>query len=256
MELSNELDVPSPHDKKPSLVDNVIDMGLEPPSSVTSVDHTPTKSIQSAPMDSVDSKNASSKKRKSLGGLKVKASSISPKVPVFLAKNSKGGASYFTLVHEAIVELNDRTGSSIPAIMKFLKNKHPELEEMNPNFLQSSINNAIKTGIKENKLVKIKASYKINREWLNKEKNAFKSREAKKKAAEKKKKEASVEKKKENMKVELTSVDKQLMDATLTSDEREDLELKVIFPICTYFLKRIHFMCHRLMFQLTKKYRR
>lgn len=231
MEFSNEINVQSSHDdRNSSLVENVIDMSQEPPSSVTSVDHTPTKSIQSIPLDSVDSKSTVPKKRKSVGGLKVKASSISPKVPSFLAKNSKGGISYFTLVHEAIVELNDRTGSSIPAIMKFLKNKHPELEEMNPNSLQTSINNAIKTGMKENKLIKVKASYKINREWLNKEKSAFKSKEARKKAAEKKKKDASVEKK-EAIKLEVMDVDKKLMDSKLTPDEREALELKVILFI-------------------------
>jgi hypothetical protein len=68
---------------------------------------------------------------------------------------------------------------------------------------------------------------------LNKEKSAFKSKEAKKKAAEKKKKDASVEKK-EAIKLEVMDVDKKLMDSTLTPDEREALELKVIF--CSSFI--------------------
>lgn len=199
------------------------------PSYVTDIILTPSKPIQSIPMDSVSSKSTITNKRKSSGGLKVKASSISPKVPAFLAKNSKGSVSYFTLVHEAIVELNDRTGSSFPAIMKFLKSRHPELEELNPNSLQNSVNGAIKTGMKEGKLLRVKASFKINKDWLNKEKNAFKSRENKKKAEEKKKQLATAEMKKEADKKKETSEDddNKLLDLSITDEEREALVQQV-----------------------------
>lgn len=136
-------------------------------------------------------------KKKSTGGAsQIKATSISSKVPSFLSRTSKGNVTYFTMVHEAIVELGDRTGSSVPAIQKFMKNKHPELLTTKPKQFHLSCTTAIKAGLKEGKLIKIKASYKINREWVQKETAAHRAKEAKKKALEKKKKKALADEKK------------------------------------------------------------
>jgi hypothetical protein len=104
------------------------------------------------------------------------------------------------MIHEAIAEIGDRSGSSIPAIEKFIKSRHEEMEKVNPKVFHTAVLAAIKTGIKEGKLIKVRCSYKMNSEWIKSEKKKHQAKEAKKKAAEKKrKKEAEEEKKKKEM---------------------------------------------------------
>lgn len=135
-------------------------------------------------------------KRASTGGVKVKASSISSKIPAFLSKSSKGNVTYFTMVHEAIVVLANRNGSSVPAIQKFIKGAHPEVLNVTTKQFNTAVYSAIKAGVKEAKLLKVKCSYKVNRNWVEKEKSAFRARENKKKAMERKKKKDAEEAKK------------------------------------------------------------
>lgn len=135
-------------------------------------------------------------KRKSVGVSQIQPSSMSKKVPIFMAKSSKGSITYFSLILEAIVEINDRTGSSIPAICKWMKAKHPELQEVKPKAFSVSVNAAVKVGIKEGKLLKIRCSYKVNKEWINRTKAEHRAKEVRKKAAERKKKKDEAEAKK------------------------------------------------------------
>ena len=84
------------------------------------------------------------------------ASASSPK----RRRNSlPGSKSYLQLVHDAIVALKDRTGSSQPAILKYLLAEHPQLE--GPQ-LRSRVNQALKAGVQKERFTKIKSSYKIS----------------------------------------------------------------------------------------------
>lgn len=104
------------------------------------------------------------------------------------------------MIHEAIVELGDRSGSSIPAIEKFIKSRHEEMAKVNPKVFHTAVLAAIKTGLKEERLIKIKCSYKMNSQWIKSEKKKHQAKEAKKKAAERKrKKEAEEEKKRKEL---------------------------------------------------------
>jgi hypothetical protein len=117
-----------------------------------------------------------------------KKSTPSKKRPNFIVKNSSGKYTYLVMVHDAIQNLADRSGSSIPAITKFIKAKHDYLNNVHPNKFKQSINTAIKAGLKEKRFLQIKNSYKINSEWIKKETTAFHAKEAQKRANERKKK--------------------------------------------------------------------
>ncbi len=166
-----------------------------------------------------------SKKRASTGGVKVKASSISSKVPAFLSKSTKGNVTYFTMIHEAIVVLGDRTGSSVPAIQKFIKDRHPEVNCVKPKQFNTAVYSAIKAGLKEEKLIKMKCSYKVNRKWVEKEKSAFRAKETKKKLMEKKKKkqveEAKKKKQVEEAKKKKEAAEKAAKEAKLKQQKLE-----------------------------------
>jgi len=92
------------------------------------------------------------------------------------------------MAFEAIRAIRDRTGSSVPAIMKYMKANYDHLKNTHPNTFRNSLANALKTGVKDKQFIKIKASYKINPEWVKKEKNKIRQRENEKKAKERKKK--------------------------------------------------------------------
>ena len=113
-----------------------------------------------------------------------KASAYTPK------KNNSGKVSYLEMAHEAIANLKDRTGSSAPAIQKWVKAKYPDKVTSKQDIFKNSMNKAIKQGLKDKRFVQIKNSYKINAEWTSKQKAAAKAKEAaQKKAAAKIKKE-------------------------------------------------------------------
>ena len=111
--------------------------------------------------------------------------------------SSKGTSkSYIQLVHEAIVSLKDRTGSSQPAIMKYLLSNYPALENnLSQNRFKTNVLTALKSGVKQGRFEKVKASYKISSEFKKKEANA---RKRKKQQELKKKKDKQKEKKKED----------------------------------------------------------
>ncbi|CAB9501476.1 expressed unknown protein [Seminavis robusta] len=112
------------------------------------------------------------------------------------AEVAKRGTSkpYIELVHEAIVELKDRTGSSQPAVMKYLLAKYPNLQTSAPNNrFKTHVLAALKSGVKSKRFIKVRASWKINAEWKKKQVAAQK----RKRLQEAKKKKESREKKKE-----------------------------------------------------------
>jgi histone H1/5 len=136
------------------------------------------------------------------------------------------------MVHEAIVVLADRTGSSVPAIQKFMKATHSELLGTKPKAFNTAVYSAIKAGVKEGKLVKVKCSYKINRNWVEKEKSAYRAKEAKKKAMERKKKKEATEKALKLKQQKLEAEQKKKVEAALTADEKAQLEKVVSFLNC------------------------
>lgn len=113
------------------------------------------------------------------------------KAPAYTPKkNNSGKVSYLEMAHEAIANLKDRTGSSAPAIQKWVKAKYPDKVTAKQDIFKNSMNKAIKQGLKDKRFVQIKNSYKINAEWTSKQKAAAKAKEAaQKKAASKIKKE-------------------------------------------------------------------
>ncbi|KAI7992069.1 hypothetical protein LOK49_LG12G01019 [Camellia lanceoleosa] len=66
---------------------------------------------------------------------------------------------YLQMISEAISSLKDRTGSSQPAIAKFMEEKYSSL--LPPNF-KKMLSIQLKKFVKSEKLVKIKNSYKVS----------------------------------------------------------------------------------------------
>eukprot|EP00531_Pseudo-nitzschia_arenysensis_P016842 CAMPEP_0116136086 /NCGR_PEP_ID=MMETSP0329-20121206/11533_1 /TAXON_ID=697910 /ORGANISM="Pseudo-nitzschia arenysensis, Strain B593" /LENGTH=1223 /DNA_ID=CAMNT_0003630923 /DNA_START=318 /DNA_END=3989 /DNA_ORIENTATION=- len=87
---------------------------------------------------------------------------------------------YTQVIHDAIVALKDRTGSSSPAIQKWIMNNHPN---MDPTKLKQKMNFTLKLGVKSKRFIKIKSSFKINPVWLKAEKKKKAAANAKKRKA-------------------------------------------------------------------------
>ena len=81
---------------------------------------------------------------------------------------------YEKMIKAAIVALKDRTGSSTPAIAKYMKANY----DLPENF-GKTLSRLLKKFVEDGKLVKVKASYKLG---------SLKAEPKKKKAAPKKKK--------------------------------------------------------------------
>jgi len=100
--------------------------------------------------------------------------------------SSKGGKRkstsipYTQVIHDAIVALKDRTGSSSPAIQKWIINNHPS---MDPTKLKQKMNFTLKLGVKSKRFIKIKSSFKINPVWLKTEKKKRSAANARKRKA-------------------------------------------------------------------------
>ncbi len=84
--------------------------------------------------------------------------------------------SYSEMVNEVLLSLADRTGSSLPAIKKQL-NAQYKLDVKNYALL-----NALRKGVDEGALIKVKASYKINRDSAIGKKSTSKTAAKKKKS--------------------------------------------------------------------------
>ncbi|KAL6500285.1 hypothetical protein OROHE_025651 [Orobanche hederae] len=66
---------------------------------------------------------------------------------------------YFQMISEAITTMKDRTGSSQPAIARFIEDNYPNL--LPPNF-RKNLSTQLKRLLRSEKLVKVKNSYKIS----------------------------------------------------------------------------------------------
>ncbi len=122
--------------------------------------------------------------------------------------------SYLEMVHEAIVALKDRTGSSIPAICKWILSEHDSIKSTPTNTFKNCVNNAIKQGMKNERFVKVKSSYKVNSAWTKKQKAAEKAKEAEKKRRE-------IKRKKEMEKLKMEKKKKQLEENAKKQAEME-----------------------------------
>ncbi|GKY92276.1 hypothetical protein MPSEU_000198700 [Mayamaea pseudoterrestris] len=76
--------------------------------------------------------------------------------------------TYIDYCHEAIASLKDRTGSSNVALWKWMQSNYAE-ETTKPQCKRHFFN-ALKTGVKNGRFVKIKCSYKLNAAWKDKSK--------------------------------------------------------------------------------------
>jgi len=121
------------------------------------------------PPDSPDSSNSETAK----GGTPSKSGSGG-------GKRKSTSIPYTELIHGAIVALKDRTGSSAPAITKWIMNNHPT---MDPAKLKQKMNFTLKLGVKSNRFVKIKSSFKINPAWIKTEQKKKAAANAKKRKA-------------------------------------------------------------------------
>ncbi|KAL3827788.1 hypothetical protein ACJIZ3_016590 [Penstemon smallii] len=74
-------------------------------------------------------------------------------------KNSSPHPPYFQMIHEAITTMKDRTGSSQPAIAKYIEENYTK--QLPPNF-KKILSVQLKRFVKSEKLTKIRNSYKIS----------------------------------------------------------------------------------------------
>lgn len=109
-----------------------------------------------------------------------KASSLTP-------RKKSGKPTYVEMAQDAIFALKERTGSSVPAISKWIIANNAHASAAHPTTFKNRVSSSIKQGVKDGRFVKVKASYKINSEWTRKQKAAAKAQEAAKKKAEKEK---------------------------------------------------------------------
>merc|ERR1711879_315511 len=78
--------------------------------------------------------------------------------------------SYLDMIHKTLHLLSHRNGSSVFAITKFMKDYyHDRLVDVPPKRLKPFIAGALRLGLHKKRFVKIKNSYKLNKEWLQQE---------------------------------------------------------------------------------------
>jgi histone H1/5 len=140
--------------------------------AVTSATPTPKSKSKAVPSSatpkSTKSKGASSsEKPKSLATGTSETKSRRSSIGSAAGGGGSSKRTYQEYVHQAIVALADRTGSSLPAITKWILANYDHLGASNQ--FKTHLNQAIKQGIKTQHFAKIKASYKISPEWKAKE---------------------------------------------------------------------------------------
>jgi histone H1/5 len=129
------------------------------------------------------------------------------------------------LVQDAIIALKDRTGSSTVAIQKWIVGNHPDIDVEK---LKKRLPLTFKSGIKSQKLIKIKSSFKLHPELLRKRRNQRKAKARKKAAVAKAK--AEQQKKKELSKADLEAL-KEKEQREKAEKERQDRVRKRKFPM-------------------------
>jgi len=167
------------------------------------INFTPTETEESSsdcemssnktPVSALDKKKPSSKSPK-------KASKKSPSTASSARKKS-GKPTYLEMVHDAIVSLKDRTGSSVPAISKWVLANNEHVKSASSNTFKNRITTSIKQGVKDGRFTKVKSSFKINVEFVKKEKAAARAKEAAKRKIEKQR-QKEIDKAKQRKKME------------------------------------------------------
>ena len=120
-----------------------------------------TEKKKTTPTKRSSSTGSSSKKAATPAAVTPKKSTSSTSTP---AKKS-----HIQLVHDAIVAMKDRTGSSQVAIQKYIMANHKDVDM--DRFKQRLLL-TLKQGIKSKRLIKFKASYKIHPDFLKKQRRA------------------------------------------------------------------------------------
>lgn len=143
-------------------------------------------------------------------------------------QKSSGGnkGTYISMVHDAIVTLKDRTGSSVPAITKCMISKNEHLTNIPSQQLSRLILVAIKSGVNVGRFVKVKCSYKVNSAWTKKEKL-----DAQKKEREKNRKKTHPVAKQGNLEDSLikSNIDEMEVDHSRTDEELAEQKRQVSF---------------------------
>ena len=130
---------------------------LDDDSNDSSAKKTPPTTKKSTPLktdDAYSEGNRSSKKSPK------PSTSTSPPT----SRKRSGKPTYIEMVHDAIVTLKDRTGSSAPAISKWILANNEHAKSTPPNVFKSRLQLSIKQGMKDGRFAKVKGSYKINSE--------------------------------------------------------------------------------------------
>ncbi|KAG7367132.1 linker histone H1 and H5 family protein [Nitzschia inconspicua] len=148
----------------------------------------PNQDEQTEDDDDDDSEEAAETPAKSPSSAQKKAPSKNPSSAASTKSSSKSPSSssipFTQLVQDAIINMKDRTGSSQIAIQKWILGNHPEID---PQKLKQRLLVTLKNGLKTKRLIKVKASYKINPGFQKKKTEKTKKKKAAKVAAEKKK---------------------------------------------------------------------
>jgi len=189
------------------------------------------------PKSTSDSKTPASKTPKSASDSKMPASKTpmasSKKSPATAssARKKPGKPTYLEMAHDAIASLKDRTGSSVPAISKWILANNEDAKSASPNVFKTRLSKSIKQGMKDGRFMKVKNSYKINVDWTKKQKAAAKAKEAAKKKVEKQrqkdfdqaKQQKKVEAEKEKKKAD---EEKKRKENVITPEERAEAARK------------------------------
>ncbi|KAL7541018.1 hypothetical protein ACHAXR_010562 [Thalassiosira sp. AJA248-18] len=147
------------------------------------------------------------------------------------ARKRSGKPTYLDMAHDAIASLKDRTGSSVPAISKWIMANNEHAKSSHPNMFKNRLSTAIKSGVKDGRFMKIRNSYKINAEWTKKQKAALKAKDAAKKKAEKQR-QKDADKAKQQKKVEMekekkkAAEEKKRKENVMTQEEKEEAARK------------------------------
>lgn len=146
------------------------------------------------------------------------------------ANSNRSRMTTTEMVHEAILALKDRTGSSQIAIQKYILATWPHIDDNNS--FRSRLGQTLKKGIAISRFQKIKASYKVSADWIKKQK-AKRAKDAMQKAAEKKKRDiANLEASKkqqydnESAKNQRDGLADTLMKEAMTQEELDELKRK------------------------------
>lgn len=141
-------------------------------------------------------------------------------------KRVRASKTYTDMIHEAIVALKDRTGSSIPAIKKYMLTENPSLE--GPHF-KNRFNTGLKSGLKTERFEKVRQSYKISAKFKEKERAKRKrAAEAKKKAmtADQRNKQRMSQLKSKDLTPEEMAKAKKALEAKVAAEKKKEAQEK------------------------------